>query len=169
MIRLEVCLTGQCKRFQKTKMPSMIHIIYASVETESFAPAQLAKLLQQARAENERQELTGMLLYSDGNFFQVLEGEPEVVDALYAKLHHDKRHAQLTMIVREPIARRYFGDWSMGFTSVSSKELRGVEGLNDFFQDGSCFVGLDAGRGKKLLGAFADGRWRAKLTGAEPR
>jgi hypothetical protein len=147
-------------------MPLMIHIIYASVATEGFTSAQLTELLQKARVENERLQLTGMLLYSDGNFFQVLEGEPDSVDGMYKKLHLDKRHHQLTMVVREPIAKRYFADWSMGFSSVTPEELSEVDGLNDFFHDGSCFVGLDSGRAKKLLAAFAEGRWRAKLTGA---
>jgi hypothetical protein len=145
----------------------MIHIIYASVETQGFSSAQLTELLEKARVENERRHLTGMLLYSDGNFFQVLEGEPDAVDEMYKKLQLDKRHDQLTVIVREPIAKRYFADWSMGFSSVTPEELSQVEGLNDFFQGGSCFVGLDSGRAKKLLAAFAEGRWHAKLTGAD--
>jgi hypothetical protein len=148
-------------------MPLMIHIIYASVATEGFTSAQLTELLQKARVENERLQLTGMLLYSDGNFFQVLEGEPDAVDGMYKKLHLDKRHHQLTMVVREPIAKRYFADWSMGFSSVTPEELSEVDGLNDFFQGGSCFVGLDSGRAKKLLAAFAGGRWRARLTDAD--
>jgi hypothetical protein len=145
----------------------MIHIIYASVETQDFSSAQLTELLQKARVKNEDLHLTGMLLYTDGNFFQVLEGEPDSVEGLYKKLQLDKRHQQLTMIVREPIAKRYFADWSMGFSSVTPEELRQLDGLNDFFRDGSCFVGLDSGRAKKLLAAFAEGRWRAKLTGAK--
>jgi Sensors of blue-light using FAD len=145
----------------------MIHIIYASVETQDFSSAQLTELLQKARVKNEDLHVTGMLLYSDGNFFQVLEGEPDSVEGMYKKLQLDKRHQQLTMIVREPIAKRYFADWSMGFSSVTPEELRQVDGLNDFFRDGSCFVGLDSGRAKKLLAAFAEGRWRAKLTGAK--
>jgi hypothetical protein len=146
-------------------MASLIHLIYASAATEEFGAEQLASLLQQAREPNEQAGLTGMLLYSDGNFFQVLEGEPEEVDKLYEKLHHDKRHAQLTLIIREPIAKRSFGNWSMGFSSVSAEELATVEGLNDFFIGGSCFAQLDPGRAKKLLAAFAAGRWRARLTG----
>jgi hypothetical protein len=142
----------------------MIHLIYASVATQNFGTAELAELLRQSRQANERDGLTGMLLYSDGNFFQVLEGEPATVDALYQKLHLDTRHRQLTQIIREPIVKRYFGDWSMGFSNVSQGELTDIDGLNDFFGRGSCFAELDAGRGKKLLAAFAEGRWRANLT-----
>lgn len=151
-----------------TNKPSLIHIAYASVAKEELTNAQLAELLQQARAANEQLGITGMLLYSAGSFFQVLEGEAETVDAIFKKLYQDKRHQQLTLIVREPIARRYFEDWSMGFSDVSQEELATIDGLNDFFREGSCFTGLDSGRAKKLLAAFAEGRWRATLTGARP-
>ena len=146
-------------------MPSLIHLIYASVATQELGTEQLTDLLRQSREANERVGLTGMLLYSDGNFFQVLEGEPEEVDKLYEKLHQDKRHTQLTLIIREQIVSRSFGDWSMGFSNISLNELEKIEGLNDFFHGGSCFTQLDAGRAKKLLAAFGDGRWRAKLAG----
>jgi hypothetical protein len=144
-------------------MPSLIHLTYASVATGDFDTAQLTELLQQSRRANELAGLTGMLLYSDGNFFQLLEGEPAAVDALYAKLHLDKRHKQLTLIIREPIPKRDFADWSMGFSNVSPKELMQIAGLNDFFGNGSCFTELNAGRAKKLLAAFAKGRWPATL------
>jgi hypothetical protein len=149
-------------------MQSLEHLIYASVAAAPFEASQLAELLQKSRASNERLGLTGMLLHSDsdGSFFQVLEGEAAAIDQLYQKLLLDKRHSHLTVIIREPIAERSFADWSMGFSSVSPEKLRKVAGLNDFFQKGSCFTELDAGRAKKLLSAFSEGRWRPKHLGA---
>ncbi len=144
----------------------MIHLIYASVATQDFKTEQLADLLRQAREANEDVGLTGILLYSGGSFFQVLEGEASHIDKLYQKLLLDKRHTQLTVIIREPIANRSFGSWSMGFSSVSPEDLTKIDGLNDFFESGSCFLQLDAGRTKKLLAAFAEGRWRGKLSGS---
>lgn len=148
-------------------MSALIHLIYTSVATQSFRPEHLGDLLETSRTNNERLGLTGMLLYSEDNFFQVLEGELAVVHQVYGKILLDSQHAQHTVIIREPIARRSFGTWSMGFVSASEAELRGLNGLNDFFQDGSCFTGLSAGRAKKLLAAFAKGRWRAKIFGQE--
>jgi hypothetical protein len=148
-------------------MPPMIHLIYASVASQDFKTDQLTDILQQAREANERVGLTGILLYSDGSFVQVLEGEPSNIDQLYQKLLLDKRHTQLTVIIREPIAKRSFGGWSMGFSSLSTEELTKIDGLNDFFENGSCFLQLDAGRTKKLLAAFAEGRWHGKLSGSK--
>ena len=147
-------------------MAALIHLIYASVATQRFGTPELGELLQQARCANDDKPiLTGMLPFSDGNFFQVLEGNPAEVDKLYRKLELDQRHAQLTVVLREPIVKRYFESWSMGFSQISLDDLKSMDGVNDFFQAGSCFVELNPGRAKKLLAAFADGRWRAKIGG----
>jgi hypothetical protein len=145
-------------------VPLLEHIIYASVATQRFGSAELAELLKKSRPSNERAGLTGMLLHcdSDGGFFQVLEGETAALDQLYQKILLDKRHAHVTLILREPIATRSFSEWSMGFSGVSPGMLREVPGLNDFFRKGSSFTELDAGRAKKLLVAFLEGYWRPK-------
>jgi hypothetical protein len=149
-------------------MPLLEHIIYASVATRHFGSFELSELLQKSRASNERLGLTGMLLHcdSDGSFFQVLEGEGAAIDRLYTKILSDERHSHMTLIIREPIARRSFAEWSMGYSGVSQAELRKVAGLNDFFRKGSSFTELDVGRAKKLLVAFSEGNWRPKHLGA---
>jgi hypothetical protein len=43
---------------------------------------------------------------------------------------------------------------------VTAKDVAGIIGANDFFGKKTCFDELSAGRAKKLLAAFADGRWR---------
>lgn len=147
-------------------MAPLIHLIYTSVAKRAFSSTELEALLEKSRTANERANLTGMLLYSEGNFFQVVEGSREEIDKLHARLVADSRHAQLTVIVKEPIAKRSFGSWSMGFSSATPEELARIPGFNDFFQAGSCLQNLDHGRAKKLLEAFAKGRWRSRLLGA---
>lgn len=145
-------------------MSSLIQLIYTSVATRDFGSEELTELLQQSRRANELADVTGMLLYSEGTFFQVLEGHPEAVDKLYAAIQADPRHIRPTLIIREPIPQRYFGDWSMGFSCVSSGELQHIVGLNDFFGAASCLSRLNASRAKKLLAAFAEGRWRSQVS-----
>ena len=151
-------------------MPSqLIQCIYASAASRVMETKELADLLQVARENNVQLGLTGMLLYAEGSFFQVLEGPADVVDALYNKIERDKRHHQMTLVIREPIPKRCFDAWTMGFYKVSRKELAGMSGVNDFFGSDRAMVSIDAGRARKLLDAFRDGRWRAKLTGVRQR
>jgi hypothetical protein len=58
--------------------------------------------------------ITGMLLYVEGGFMQVLEGEDEAVAAVYARICNDKRHWN-TQVLLDRHAPRAFRDWSMGF------------------------------------------------------
>ncbi|MEP6873433.1 MAG: BLUF domain-containing protein [Burkholderiales bacterium] len=147
-------------------MPSqIIQCIYASAASRAFETKELAELLQVARENNAQLSLTGMLLYAEGSFFQVLEGPADEVDALYTKIERDKRHNQMTLIIREPIPKRCFDAWTMGFYKVSRKDLAGISGVNDFFGSDRAMVSVDEGRARKLLDAFRDGRWRKKLAG----
>lgn len=146
-------------------MTDLIHCIYASAIAPDFDETQLPALLKAAREKNQRLGLTGMLLFARGSFFQVLEGTAEVVDALYATIAADRRHRKVTLIIREPIVKRHFGDWTMGFSQVTQAELESLAGVNDFFAKGQALAAIDAGRAKKLLTAFQQGRWHMRLSG----
>lgn len=146
-------------------MPALIHLIYSSAATMEFGKDDLAKLLEKSRQSNGARGVTGMLLHVDGSFLQVLEGEPEVVEELFALISTDRRHAKISTIIREPIPRRAFTDWSMGYAEVTTDELASLDGINDFFATGACFTDLTPGRTKKLLAAFKEGRWRSRLDG----
>lgn len=104
-----------------------------------------------------------MLLYTDKTFFQVLEGDRPVVEALLDKLTRDKRHERITKIVLEPIAERAFAQWTMGYPKISREELARIPGLNDFFSQGLSYMELGEGRARTLLSAFKEGAWRFTL------
>jgi Sensors of blue-light using FAD len=150
---------------------TLIQCIYASAALRPMPAPDMADLLCHARRNNERLGLTGMLLYAEGSFFQVLEGPLETVDATYARIEADPRHGQVTLIIREPIPRRYFSAWSMGFCQVGAPELAalaGQAGVNNFFDREDDAPRMDAGRARKLLSAFRAGRWRQQLAGRQP-
>lgn len=147
-------------------MSSLIHCIYASAATTPFTPESLQRLLRTARERNQSLNVTGILLYIEGSFFQVLEGEAADVDALYARIGADERHGAVTLVVREPIEKRAFGDWSMGYAKMTPKDLNNIPGLNGFFSKRDFVLGIDAGRARMVLHAFASGRWRARIDGA---
>jgi hypothetical protein len=148
---------------------NLIHCIYASAARSKYSEAALFELLKRARMNNAGLGVTGMLLYSDGSFFQVIEGDAGVVDALYTKIAADPRHEKVTQIIREPIRARQFDDWTMGYLKMTQQEIETIEGLNDFFGDATCLAQIDGGRARKLLRSFADGRWRSRLGGVAER
>lgn len=153
-----------------TTVSVLTHLIYASSATSALEPNELSEILRVSRRNNERDGVTGMLLYTDGSFFQVLEGAPDVVDRVFARIDSDPRHRAVITIIHERIQRRAFGAWSMGFAELDIGELNEISGGNDFFSAAKCFDALGAGRAKKLLTAFREKRWRAAGNAlAEPR
>lgn len=141
----------------------LIRLIYASTAAFDFSNEELADLLAVARKNNAKIDVSGLLLYTERSFFQILEGHPTTVTNLFAKIDKDERHSHVKTIIKERIAIRSFADWSMGFASISNEDLNSMTGLNDFFVKGSTLNEIDQERVKKLLTAFKDGQWRAKI------
>ncbi|NOT25578.1 MAG: BLUF domain-containing protein [Acidobacteria bacterium] len=138
-------------------------LAYSSAAARPLSAADLLDLLTRARKHNEMHGITGMLLYVDGAFFQVLEGNKDVLRALYEKIDRDTRHSNVLKLIEEPIDHRAFADWSMGYARATRDTLSTIPGLNDFFARGSSLNELESGRAKVLLEAFREGRWRRRL------
>jgi len=110
----------------------MIQVSYVSRTEEPMSSEGLLALLSQCRTNNEKLGVTGMLLYGNGTFLQVVEGEDAVIDELVASIAKDPRHAEVEIIERKTIDKRQYAEWSMGFDEVSEENLGGVKGLRDF-------------------------------------
>ncbi len=112
----------------------MIRLTYASTALKEWSPEDLLKLLKECRTNNGAKNITGILLYANGTFFQVLEGDEATVSSVFHMIEHDKRHKDVTLIQKEKITERAFPYWSMGFDKIDAKELSKMDGLNDFFE-----------------------------------
>lgn len=109
----------------------MISIVYVSAARHPFTPAELEALLEKSRANNRRDGISGVLVYRDGDFLQVLEGPEAAVRRTYARIAADARHGGVIVLDESEIAERNFGDWSMGFRRVPAAER--PAGFVDFF------------------------------------
>jgi len=93
-------------------------ILYASNTDRDVADSILADILAESRKNNAGSNITGVLLYIDGGFMQVLEGENLAVADTYARICRDRRHWNTTLLLDRQAARA-FGEWSMGFNRPS--------------------------------------------------
>ena len=144
---------------------ALVHLIYSSEAATPLSEEQLGDLMKSVRAKNAAAGVSGILLLIERSFFQLLEGDPTVVDPLFEKIKGDARHGHVIKLIREPIEQREFEDWSMGLARVQSKELAALPGFNDFLTAGTGLLDLGSGRARTLLHAFRDGQWRARVSG----
>jgi hypothetical protein len=97
----------------------MIMLIYVSSAVKLFSETELLDLLDKARSNNGALDITGMLLYRDGNFMQLLEGPEQVVTSLVQKIKRDPRHRGFQTLLQQTKDTREFGDWQMGFRNLN--------------------------------------------------
>lgn len=143
---------------------TIVQLVYASTATRPLSDAELVELLDQARANNTAQDITGMLLYHDGSFIQAMEGPPSAVLDLYAKITRDPRHHDERLIYTLEQDHRSFGDWSMGFHHLDRDELDGKlpEGFDRFLETGLVSLADHADDTvRDVLLLFRDGAFRA--------
>lgn len=93
-------------------------IVYSSRQVFPFEGLGLVSLLAEARAHNARHGITGVLLHANGMFVQCLEGPSTAVAALYERIVHDPRHADIVLLQSVPLSQRHFGDGWMGCARV---------------------------------------------------
>lgn len=141
----------------------MIQLIYRSAATSPLSEAQLGDLLKQARDTNARLGLTGLLLYDDGSFLQVLEGEPQPLLTLYERILKDPRHDRIMKLLHCELEHRRFGEWRMGFVSVTRLGLS-IPGYSDFLRHGGTTTST-GDQALRVLSQFRDGRFRSKVDG----
>jgi hypothetical protein len=133
----------------------MVSLVYVSLADHMFTDDELKGLLQEARDNNQKLNVTGMLLYRDGFFIQALEGEDDVVERLYADIAKDPRHKNVLKVCKDPVTTRSFPDWSMGFNKMSTASLDQVPGYTTFLDNPNpMFFVEHPSHAKDLLKAF---------------
>lgn len=137
-------------------MSLLFQLVYMSSATEPFTKDQLRELLKGSHRRNARAGITGLLLYKDGNFMQVLEGEETAVRQLFEKIKQDARHHDIITLLQQSIPERQFSDASMAFRDLNSAESKAIPGYSEFLNtplDGE-LMAKDLPRCQRLLLLF---------------
>jgi hypothetical protein len=118
----------------------LYYLLYASYANKVFTEEQLKELLIAAVANNQRFDITGMLLHIDSKFIQLLEGPKQNVLALYQKIQDDDRHSKVATILEGPASERSFPSWNMGLKVLDKEEFKQLSGYTDIEE----FFALDS-------------------------
>jgi len=151
-------------------MTRLFHLIYRSRLSAAWNPQQVSDISCRAAELNRTLGVTGLLVCDGQYFLQILEGEREVVETLYARIRQDPRHHQVVTLVAEPIRARYFAQWSMGLVALGpAMDMMPDREVSD---DQRHYLNLaarqlyelDDHRFKIIFHAFTHGRWRVDVT-----
>ena len=148
-----------CKYISKFSGVRVQELVYLSHATKGFSGQALVDLLMQARENNAKSNVTGILLYDGrGMFMQAIEGDEKDINDLYNKIEQDERHKRLTLLWRNSISKRNFPDWKMGFEVLDKDTVRYLQGFSDFLdkQDDEILPESDLNFAKVLLQRFRE-------------
>jgi hypothetical protein len=84
---------------------------------------EVLRILDSSRRNNERDGLTGALLFNDDCFAQVLEGDFAMLHKVFERIQCDLRHRDTVVLEFGP-AEREFGQWSMAYAGRVGVEAR---------------------------------------------
>ena len=105
--------------------------MYVSHTSPDLTPGELDNVLTAARRNNAMLGITGLLLYIDGGFLQILEGDERPLRELYTRVATDSRHINPHLMLDREVPVRAFPEWSMGFErpSMDDPETAGMFGV----------------------------------------
>jgi len=106
--------------------------------------AEISQILQSARRNNRKQNVTGALFFNSAYFAQALEGPKLAIEKIFENIQRDPRHGDVTVLSSETGGHRDFPEWSMAHVAPPDETI-----------SASMAVALDSALSH--LGASADG------------
>lgn len=101
----------------------MYRLLYRTKATFPHDAGQDAAILRSASRNNKQANVTGFLLRSDMDYFQVLEGPEPNIKALADRISKDTRQDGFTPLWSGPVEHRLFGDWAMEIHILGQDDL----------------------------------------------
>ncbi len=113
----------------------MIRLVYTSTAVKHLSTEDLLQILKSCRKNNSQNDITGILLYANRTFFQVLEGDEAILLPLFQDIKKDWRHKDVTLIETKEITEREFPYWNMGFQKLNKDDFHNIEGIGECSED----------------------------------
>lgn len=97
-------------------------LTYVSRHNVNNKKIEVTRILAQAQRNNQQNGVTGVLVISEGYFFQSVEGPRLVINELLRKLLIDERHFSLQVVECREVEQRRWGKWSMKHLSLNDQD-----------------------------------------------
>ena len=103
----------------------ILRLTYISRYNTDNPKGEVTRILTQAQQNNERNGITGALVFNHNYFLQSIEGARPVINELLRKLVKDNRHHGLQIIECREVELRHWSKWSMKYL-IPSDENKGL-------------------------------------------
>ena len=83
-------------------------ICYVSTANKELSKSDISLLFKTVRQKNDILGVTGILMFSEGNFFQIMEGEHHTINDIFKNIKVDPRHYNVIKILQKPTGNQFF-------------------------------------------------------------
>lgn len=113
---------------------------YISEASAPVSQKDLKAILATSQPNNQRQGITGCLIYEQGHFAQVLEGSESELETLMHRIALDPRHRNIRIVWSGPIERPMFEKWSMAAFNLDRPDAQDSVSIQDLRQELAAFI-----------------------------
>ena len=133
-------------------LPALYHFVYCSRAADGVDDAEVDRIVETAQRHNLARDITGVMTYGSGVFFQWIEGPAAQIQKLITILHGDPRHYDIVSLSQSEERReRLYPNWEM--EKVEAEDIRVVlEDALESAEDENNVAAL-----KRILEHFASG------------
>lgn len=123
-----------------TNQNQLLRVVYFSRNAigidGSGITSEINKILVAAQENNSALDISGVLVFNNGVFGQVLEGPVDAVEETFERIQMDERHYDVTVLESKVVTERKFARWSMGYVGAQHIE-------SPYFQQMATSTGFD--------------------------
>jgi len=105
-------------------------ICYVSTARRDIDQNKIHELFYNSCQNNIAQGISGILLYNEGNFMQILEGSRSNIISLFQAIKKDQRHSDIITLFEKPIPYCIFKGYNSGFSTIENNDH--IENLNNY-------------------------------------
>ncbi|MDR6302042.1 BLUF domain-containing protein [Mesonia maritima] len=96
-------------------------ICYVSTVSPGLSQDEIEQILLLSQLKNNNAHINGLLLFSNGSFLQIIEGESSIIDNLWKNINYDRRHFNLIKIFEQDVVQENFEDYHSDFVSINTR------------------------------------------------
>ena len=123
----------------------MYELFITTVASRQFSSSDIKEIVKQLSVRNSQYGLTGILIYNNGEFYQILEGEEETIQKMRDEIIHDSLHGSVHVIWEGQIQDRGYTNWGL------SPSMMGEFGLETIYAE----KGSNVSTSQRLLETLA--------------
>lgn len=115
-------------------MNNIFHLVYISEAVADISYTDIRDILSMGREQNGKVDVTSLLIFRDGYFVQLLEGDETNVRKILSSILLDERNYSLRILSEARSEQRLFGRIPLAFYDgdISANSTPDLENLFDF-------------------------------------